>query len=49
MSRVGKKPIPVSDKTKITYANRLLTVEGEKGKLSQSIHPAVDLRLKMAS
>ena len=46
MSRVGKKPIPVSDKTKITYANRLLTVEGEKGKLSQSIHPAVDLKIE---
>ena len=46
MSRVGKKPITVPDKTKITYANRLLTVEGEKGKLSQSIHPAVDLNIE---
>ena len=46
MSRVGKKPITVPDKTKITYANRLLTVEGEKGKLSQTIHPAVDLNIE---
>lgn len=46
MSRVGKKPIPIPDKTKITYANRLLTVEGAKGKLSHSIHPAVDLNIE---
>jgi large subunit ribosomal protein L6 len=46
MSRVGKKPITIPDKTKITYTNRLLTVEGQKGKLSQSIHPAVDLNIE---
>ena len=46
MSRVGKKPIPIPDKIKITYADRLLTVEGGKGKLSQSIHPAVDLNIE---
>ena len=46
MSRVGKEPVPIPDKTKITYLNRSLTVEGEKGKLSQSIHPAVDLKIE---
>ena len=46
MSRVGKKPITVPDKTKITYSNRLLKVEGQKGTLSQSIHPAVDLKIE---
>jgi large subunit ribosomal protein L6 len=46
MSRVGKKPIPIPDKTKITYTNRRLTVEGAKGKLNQSIHPAVDLNIE---
>ena len=46
MSRVGKKPISIPDKTKITYAGRLLTVEGGKGKLSRSIHPAVDLNIE---
>jgi large subunit ribosomal protein L6 len=45
MSRVGKEPVPIPDKTKITYANRSLTVEGEKGKLSSTIHPAVDLKI----
>ena len=46
MSRVGKKPVAIPDKTKITYGNRSLTVEGEKGKLSRSIHPAVDLKIE---
>jgi len=46
MSRVGKKPIPIPDKTKITYAEKLLTVEGGKGKLFHSIHPAVDLNIE---
>ena len=46
MSRVGKKPIPIPDNTKITYADRLLTVEGGQGKLVQSIHPAVDLNIE---
>ena len=46
MSRVGKQPVLIPDKTKITYVNRSLTVEGEKGKLSQSIHPAVDLKIE---
>ena len=46
MSRVGKKPIPIPDKTKINYTERRLTVEGAKGKLSRSIHPAVDLAIE---
>jgi large subunit ribosomal protein L6 len=46
MSRVGKKPIPIPDKTKIIYADRLLTVTGDKGTLSRSIHPAIDLQVE---
>ena len=45
MSRVGKKPIPVPDKTKLNYNDRVLTVEGGKGRLTRSIHPSVDLKL----
>ena len=45
MSRVGKKPISIPEKTKVSYADRLLTVEGAKGTLSQTIHPAVDLKI----
>ena len=45
MSRVGKQPITIPDKTKITYTDRLLVVEGDKGKLSHTIHPAIDLSI----
>ncbi|MGD8992894.1 MAG: 50S ribosomal protein L6 [Desulfobacterales bacterium] len=46
MSRVGKQPVPIPDKTKLSYEHRTLTVQGEKGKLSRSIHPAVDLKIE---
>ena len=46
MSRVGKKPIPVPEKIKITYQDHRITVEGQKGTLERAIHPAVDLNIK---
>lgn len=46
MSRVGKKPIPVPDKTQFIYKDRLLTVKGPKGELSQTIHPSVELDIQ---
>ena len=46
MSRVGKKPIKISDKIKISYTDRVLTVSGEKGTLSRTIHPDVDLTIE---
>jgi len=45
MSRVGKKVIPIPEKVKILYKDRLITVQGEKGKLSRTIHPAVELEI----
>ncbi len=46
MSRVGKKPISIPDKVKITFQSGELTVQGQKGKLSRSIHPAVKLNME---
>ena len=46
MSRVGKKPIEISDKIKISFTDRVLTVSGEKGSLSRTIHPAVNLNIE---
>ena len=46
MSRVGKKPILVPEKTKISYENRVITVQGAKGTLTRSIHPAVDVKIE---
>ena len=45
MSRVGKKPIPIPEKTKVTYKDRTVTVAGEKGSLVRSIHPITDLAI----
>lgn len=46
MSRIGKKPIQVPDKTKILYKDKVITVEGEKGSLTQTIHPDIDLKIE---
>ncbi len=45
MSRVGKKPIPIPDKTKILYKDGIVTVDGQKGILSRPIHPSIDLKI----
>jgi len=45
MSRVGKKPIPVPEKTEIVFKDRMVTVKGERGVLQRRIHPAVDLEI----
>lgn len=49
MSRVGKKTIPIPEKVKIEYKDRVITVKGERGTLSQSVHPAVDLKVEKDS
>jgi len=46
MSRVGKKPISIPEKTKLDYKGGMLTVQGPKGSLSQEIHPAVELKIE---
>ncbi|MFW6042285.1 MAG: 50S ribosomal protein L6 [Chloroflexota bacterium] len=44
MSRVGKEPIPVPDKVKVTIDGSHVTVSGAKGELEQTFHP--DMRIK---
>lgn len=46
MSRVGKKPVRIPEKTNIKFENRVLTVQGAKGTLTRAIHPAVDLKIQ---
>jgi len=41
MSRIGKIPVKVPKGVKVSFANNLLTVEGPKGKLTQSYHPII--------
>jgi large subunit ribosomal protein L6 len=43
MSRVGKKPIAIPEKTNISLKADILTVKGPKGTLTRQIHPAVKL------
>ncbi|WP_373499131.1 50S ribosomal protein L6 [Desulfococcus sp.] len=46
MSRVGKKPIPIPNKTKVACKDRVIIVEGEKGKLTRTIHGDVNLDVR---
>ncbi len=45
MSRIGKKPIPLTKDVKVTYENRTLEVKGPRGTLGRTIHPAVELEI----
>ena len=45
MSRVGKKPISIPEKTKVRYQNGVVTVQGPNGTLTQQIHPKIDLNI----
>ena len=45
MSRIGKKPVPVG-KAKVSVADRLVKVEGPKGKLERQIHPLISVKLE---
>jgi large subunit ribosomal protein L6 len=46
MSRVGKKQIPIPGKTTVSFQNKVITVKGEKGSLSRTIHPAMELKIE---
>jgi large subunit ribosomal protein L6 len=46
MSRVGKKVINIPAKTSVVYKDRELVVKGEKGTLSRTINPAVELAIE---
>jgi len=46
MSRIGKEPVAIPDGVDVTLADRVLTVRGPRGTLTQAIHPniTVDVR-----
>jgi large subunit ribosomal protein L6 len=43
MSRIGKKPVQVPDRVKVEVADRVVTVEGPKGKLQWECRPEISL------
>ena len=47
MSRIGKKPVPV-ETAKVSLAGQLVKVEGPKGKLELTVHPAITVKMDEA-
>jgi len=46
MSRIGKKPILIPDKVKLSLVGSQITVQGGKGKLTHFLHPSVEMRIE---
>jgi large subunit ribosomal protein L6 len=44
MSRIGKKPVPVVKGVKVTVQDRLVRMEGPKGKLELNVHPLITVK-----
>jgi large subunit ribosomal protein L6 len=49
MSRIGIKPVPLPQGVKVTVGSDLVTVEGPKGKLTQSYVPDVEIKVEGSS
>ena len=45
MSRIGKQPIIIPDKVKVSLADGLVLVEGPKGKLKEAVRPGVKVAI----
>ena len=41
MSRIGKQPVPIPDKVKVTITGDTVFVEGPKGKVQKTFAPVV--------
>jgi len=46
MSRIGKLPIPIPDKTKVDIAGSKITITGPKGSLSRELHSAISAAIE---
>jgi large subunit ribosomal protein L6 len=49
MSRIGKKPLAIPDKVKVSVADHTVNVEGPKGKLEQTFRPEVTVSVDDSS
>ena len=45
MSRIGKKPINIPEKTEVKQEGGVITVKGPKGELVRSFRPEVDIKI----
>lgn len=46
MSRIGRKPIPLSDQITVEITGGNISVDGPKGKLSLRLHPSMAVRVE---
>lgn len=46
MSRIGKQPVKVPNDVKVSITGNMVNIEGQKGKLSQAIHPDIVVEYK---
>ena len=46
MSRIGKQPISIPEKTEITISDGVLTVKGPLGELTREVRPEVDIKIE---
>jgi large subunit ribosomal protein L6 len=44
MSRIGKKPVPLTKGVKVNVAGHHVKMEGPKGKLEIDVHPSISLK-----
>lgn len=47
MSRIGKKPIPIPEGVKVGCVENTISIEGAKGKITQTYHPLVNVEIDM--
>ena len=48
MSRIGRKPVVVPEKVKVTVQGTTLKVEGPKGMLTMRVHPRITVKVEGA-
>lgn len=46
MSRIGKKPVAVPEKVKVSVQGRTVKVDGPKGSLSMNVHPRITVKVE---
>jgi large subunit ribosomal protein L6 len=46
MSRIGRLPIPIPDAVKVDIKDHTVTVQGPKGSLNFTVHPAMQVEVK---
>ncbi|HOW87984.1 MAG TPA: 50S ribosomal protein L6 [Candidatus Omnitrophota bacterium] len=46
MSRIGKKPVTIPEKVKVSLQGTALQVQGPKGTLNMSVHPRITVKVE---